>query len=149
MFKGLKRIGKDKVVFDTVVKPLDVEVYTNQAFTFKMRLQRGKQDSVETKQYKVERSVRKTDLKHVTIDESFQFPCTFYVNDGEPEAKTCTFQILKLFPGGNEAVIATVEVNLALHFGSDHAEKTVELEVSKHAQGSNCRKLTFSATITP
>ena len=71
MFKGLKRIGKDKVVFDTVVKPLDVEVYTNQAFTFKMRLQRGKQDSVETKQYKVERSVRKTDLKHVTIDESF------------------------------------------------------------------------------
>ena len=55
------------------------------------------------------------------------------MNDGEPEAKTCTFQILKLFPGGNEAVIATVEVNLALHFGPDHAEKTVELEVSKHA----------------
>ena len=93
--------------------------------------------------------MRKTDLKNVPIDEEFQFPCTFFVNDGAPEMKTCTFQILKLFPGGNEAVIATAEANLAKHFGEPYAEKTYELEVSKHAQGSNCRKLTFSATIKP
>ena len=100
MFKAIKRARKEKAVFEVEVQPIEVEIYTNQAFTFKMQLQRGKQGAVETKQFKVERSVRKTDIKKIAVNESFKFPCTFYIKDGAPEAKTCTFQILKLFPGG-------------------------------------------------
>mmetsp|Transcript_896 Transcript_896/g.1362 ORF Transcript_896/g.1362 Transcript_896/m.1362 type:complete len:151 (-) Transcript_896:772-1224(-) len=148
MFKAIKRISRDKAVFDVEVRPIELEIYTNQAFTFKMQLQRGKQSAVETGQYKLDRSVRKTDLKRISINESFKFPCTFYVKDGAPELKTCTFLILKLFPGGNEVVVAQAEVNLGEHFGDAFREKSVELEISKHAQGSNVRVLKYSATIS-
>ena len=29
LFKAIKRIGKDKTVFDVVVKPMDVKIYSN------------------------------------------------------------------------------------------------------------------------
>lgn len=54
------------------------------------------------------------------------------MKDGTPDEKTCTFQVIKLFPGGNEAVIAKKEVNLGLHFG-EFQHKTVEFDMTKHA----------------
>lgn len=64
------------------------------------------------------------------MNDSFKFPCTFFVKDGAPDVKTCTFEILKLFPGGNEAVIATKSVNLGMHFG-EFSEQDYEMEVTK------------------
>ena len=65
----------------------------------------------------MEKSLRNNDLKIVSFNESFSIPCTYFVKDGFPEEKTCTFQIVKLFPGGNEVVIARKDVNLSMHFG--------------------------------
>ena len=38
MFKALKRIGKDKTVFDVAIKPINVRIYSNQPFNFKVRV---------------------------------------------------------------------------------------------------------------
>lgn len=119
MFKALKRIGKDKTIFDVVVKPVTMQVYTNQPFNFKLQVQRGKQKPDETRPIKVDRSMKTTDVKTVRfLDESFTLPCTYFVKDGVPEEKTCTISMLKLFPGGNEVVIAKVDINLSHFFGN-------------------------------
>ena len=49
MFKALGRVRKNKAVFEVEVKPLEIDIYTNQAFTFKMQVRRGKQGALETK----------------------------------------------------------------------------------------------------
>ena len=148
MFKALGRIGKDKTVFDVEIKPVNARIYTNQAFNFKLQVQRGKQRPEETKQYKVDRSVKNTDIKQIDFAETFTFPCTYFVKEGVPEAKTCTFQLSKLFPGGNEVVIARKEVNLSMHFGQQFQEQTIDMEVTKQAQGSIIKSFTFRAVIT-
>ena len=58
----------------------------------------------------------------MAFNERFNFDCTYFVRDGVPEPKTCTLALLKLYPGGNEVVIARKEVNLSMHFGDDFAE---------------------------
>ena len=45
-------------------------------------------------------------------------------------------------------MIAEAEVNLGEHFGDAFREKSVDLEISKYAQGSNVRVLKYSATIS-
>ena len=60
-------------------------------------------------------------------------PCTFFVKNGIPEQKTCMLQIIKLFPGGNEVVIAKHEINFAMHFGEAFKRDSVEMEVTKQA----------------
>ena len=148
MFKALGRIRRDKKIFDVEVRPLNVRIYTNQPFNFKLQVQRGKQDAEETKQAKVDRSVKNSDIKQIEFSESFKFPCTFFIKDGVPDEKTLTFSVLKLFPGGEEVVIARQEVNLARHFGDDFKEATTEMQLTKKAQGSNVKSLTYSARIT-
>ena len=108
---------------------------------------RGKQDALETVQYKVDRSMKNTDIKTIAISESFTLPCTYFMRDGVPEEKTCMFQLVKLFPGGNEVVIATKEVNLSRHFGDAFRQATVEMDVTKQAQGSMVKSFTYSATV--
>ena len=122
MFKAIGRIGKNKTVFDVEIEPINVSIFTNQAFNFKLQIQRGKQSPEETKQVKVERSVKQSDIKQATFSEKFNFDCTYFVRDGAPEAKTCTLALLKLYPGGNEVVIARKEVNLSMHFGQAFEE---------------------------
>lgn len=56
-----------------------------------------------------------------------------FLKDGVPEEKTCTLSVIKLFPGGDEKVIATKEVNLCNHFGEEYEELTLEMEHTKHA----------------
>ena len=132
MFKALGRITKDKTVFDVEITPVSVQIFTNQAFNFKLQIIRGKQSPLISKQALVERSSRNTDIKTADFaSETMVVPCTYFVRDGKPEDKTCTFQILKLFPGGNEVAIATQEVNLSMHFGADFEEQTIEMDVSK------------------
>ena len=147
MFKALGRIGKDKTTFDVDFKPVEVRIYTNQAFNFKLQVERGKQDPVESKQIKVGRSVKNSDIKTAPFDESFTMPCTFFIKNGIPEEKKCMLQIIKLFPGGNEVVIAKAEVNFAMHFGEDFKRNTVEMEVTKQAQGSIVKAFTYEVTI--
>lgn len=89
MFKALGRITKDKTVFNVEIKPIDVSIFTNQAFNFKIQIIRGKQDALESKQVKVERSIRNTDVKICSFNESFNIPCTYFVNHGQPEHKLC------------------------------------------------------------
>ena len=36
MFKALGRIGKAKTVFDVEIQPVSVNIFTNQAFNFKL-----------------------------------------------------------------------------------------------------------------
>lgn len=148
MFKAIKRIGKDKTVFDVAIRPINVRIYSNQPFNFKVRVQRGKNDPEETKQVKVERSMKQSDIKIVTFTDVFNVPCTYFVKNGIPEDKMCTFSVVKLFPGGNEVVIAVKEVNLSRCFGQDFQEVTVEMEPTKQAQGSNVKSFTFQAEIS-
>ena len=42
MFKAIGRIRKDKTIFDVEIKPINVEIFTNQAFNFKLQIIRGK-----------------------------------------------------------------------------------------------------------
>lgn len=55
--------------------------------------------------------------------------------------------MLKIFPGGNEAVIAKKEVNLERSFGEQFEEQTIEMEVTKQAGGSNIKSLKYHAKI--
>ena len=106
-------------------------------------MQRGKQSAEYTGQKRVERSLKNSDVKIVSFTEKFSLPCTMFIKEGVPEKKTCTFSVLKLFPGGEEKVIARKEVNLSMHFGEDFQELTVEMEKTKYAQGSDCKSITF------
>ena len=148
MFKALGRIGKDKTIFDVEIQPIDVRIYTNQPFNFKLQVQRGSQKPDETKQIKVERSLKNNDIKIATFTEKFSVPCTYFIKEGVPEAKTCTFSVMKLFPGGSEVVIARKEINLSMCFGEEFQEVTVEMEPTKQAQGSIVKSLTFQAKIS-
>ena len=122
MFKALGRIGKEKIVFDVEFKPININVFTNSAFNFKFQVQRGGQ-KVETTEHKnCSRSMKNTDIKIVSFTEKFHLPCTYFVKEGVPEAKTLTLQIVKLFPGGSEIVIAKKDINLSMHFGADFSE---------------------------
>lgn len=119
MFKALKRIGTDKTVFDIEVRPINVSIYTNHPFDCKLEVQRGKQAPEATGQKKVGRSLKNTDIKIVSFTEKFNLPCTMFLKDGVPEEKTCTLSVVKLFPDGDQKVIATKEVNLCNHFGEE------------------------------
>jgi len=63
--------------------------------------------------------MKQSDIKILTFTDVFRVPCTYYVKEGIPEAKICTFSVVKLFPGGNEVIIAVKEVNLSRCFGED------------------------------
>ena len=80
------------------------------------------------------------------MDESFTFPCTFFVKDGAPDEKTCTIQIVKLFPDGNEAIIAAQEFNLAMHFGK-FPNGSVNMELTKKAEGHKPLEFTYQAYV--
>ena len=149
MFKALGRIGKDKTVFDVEFKPINVTIFTNQAFNFKFQVQRGRQKPESTEQKKVSRSMKNTDVKIISFTEKFQLPCTYFVKEGVPEAKTLTLNVVKLFPGGQEVIIATKEINLSKHFGDEFREATIEMDVDvKKASGSIIRSLTYQAIIS-
>ena len=122
MFKAIGRIGKAKTSFDVELQPISVKIFTNQAFNFKLQITRGKQSPEETKQIKVDRSIKQSDIKEAKFNERFNFSCTYFVRDGVPEAKTCSLALLKLYPGGNEVVIARKEINLSMHFGEAFEE---------------------------
>ncbi len=106
MFKALARIGKDKVTFNVEVSPLELKMFSSQAFSCKLKVSRGDQTKKETQQVKCERSVKNSDIKVLQFTEKFSFPCTFFIKEGKPEAKTCLFEAFKLFPGGTEILIA-------------------------------------------
>lgn len=148
MFKAIGRIGKEKTTFDVVVKPCDVQIYTTQSFALKLSIQRGKQDAVETKEKQVTRSVRATDIKTVTFDESFNFPCTFFIKDGVPEVKTCLMQLIRVNPDGKDTVFAKKEVNLALCFGDQFEMQNVDMELTKQAQGVKVKGFSYESKIT-
>ena len=77
---------------------------------------------METPQKQVVRSVRATDIKTVRFDETFRFPCTFFIKNGVPEPKTCLVQLIRVSPEGKDVVLAKKEVNLAHSFGTEFEE---------------------------
>lgn len=70
-----------------------------------------------TGQKTASRSMKNTDVKTLNFTESWTFPCTYFVKEGVPDEKLCTFKVLKLLPDGKEVVIAAKEVNLSMSFG--------------------------------
>ena len=149
MFRAFGRIGKEKLVFDVEFKPINVTIFTNQAFNFKFQVQRGKQKPHVTEAKSVSRSMKNTDVKIISFTERWRMPCTYFVKDGVPEAKTITLNVLKVVPGGNEVVIARKEINLSMHFGESFRESTIELDVDvKKATGSVVKSLTYQVIIT-
>ena len=127
MFKSIGRIGKDKTIFDVTVKPINIRIHTNSMFNMKLQVRRGKQSPEETKQFRVDRSLKNSDIKTITFTESYTFPCTYFIKDGTPEEKTCTFTVIKLLPAGKEVEIAETEVNFSDHFGDLFSEGTVQM----------------------
>ena len=109
ILRALGRIKQEKSVFNVTIEPVKVRIFTNQAFNFKLQILRGKQSPRCSKIVQVDRSIKNTDIKVVNFDnESFSFPCTYFVKDSDPGEKMFTLQILKIFPGpgGNTVVIA-------------------------------------------
>ncbi len=107
MLKALGRLGKDKVTFNVEVSTLELKIFSSQAFSCKLKISRGDQQKKETQQVKCERSMRNSDIKVLQFEnDTFSFPCTFFIKEGKPEAKTCLFEAFKLFPGGTEVLIA-------------------------------------------
>ena len=77
--------------------------------------------------------MKNTDIKTVTFSDRWIFPCTYFVKEGVPDEKLCTFQVVKLIPNGQEVVIARKEVNLSMSFGEQFQDQIVEMEMTKQA----------------
>lgn len=105
------------MVFNVEVKPINIKIYTSSAFNFKLSVQRGKQDAELTAQKTAARSMKNTDVKTMNFTESWTFPCTYFIKEGVPDEKFCTFRVIKVLPDGKEVVIAVKEVNLSMNFG--------------------------------
>lgn len=149
MFRAIGRIGKEKLVFNVEFKAINVHIYTSSAFNLKLVVKRGKQDACESEIKNVARSMKNSDLKIVSFTEKWSLPCTYFIKEGVPEAKTFSIFIVKLLPGGNEVIIAKKEINASLHFGVEYQEATIELEVdNKKAGGSIIKSLTYQVCIS-
>jgi len=61
--------------------------------------------------------MKNTDIKNVNFTEGWLFPCTYFVKQGIPDNKDCTFSVIKILPNGQEVLIARKEVNLSMSFG--------------------------------
>ena len=150
MLKSFGRIGKDKVKLEVEFTPISMSVYSNAAFNFKLRVQRGDQKPNISDSYKVERSLRATDTKLVQFGEKEKIiqPCSFFVDGGVPEKKTATLSIYKELPSNKEECIAKAEINFSEHFGDQFNNGTVEFEKTDEVGGSICKSLTFQASVT-
>ena len=72
MFKAITNLTKEKYRFKVAFQAVNCHIYTNSPFTFKLQVQYsenaiGNSESEETKPIKVERSMKKTDIKKVSF----------------------------------------------------------------------------------
>ena len=149
VFRAIGRIGKEKLMFNVEFKPINVHIYTSQAFNLKLIVRRGKQARCESETKSVARSMKNSDLKIVSFTEKWSLPCTYFVKEGVPEAKTFSLFIVKLLPGGEEVIIAKKEINATMHFGEEYQEATIELEIdNKKAAGSIVKSMTYQVVIS-
>ena len=88
MFKAIADLGKDKYRFRVAFQAVQCQIYTNSPFTFKLQVQYdedvlGKPEIEETKPIKVERSMKKTDIKKVSFpSQSLIFEVNMVVENG-------------------------------------------------------------------
>ena len=148
LIKGVLRMGSDKPKFDLEIKPIAAEIFAPEKFSFKLQIVRGSQKPDPTEKIDIKQSVKTTDLKKVNFSDPRIIQSEFAVKNGVPEKKTIEFQVLKIEPGTEkETVIASTEVNAAMHFGSSFKQNTISLEPNRNAGGIAFRTFTYQIEI--
>ena len=148
MFKAIGRIRKNDLVFKVDLKPLEVKLLSSQVMPIKVQVQRGKQNPIDSKSVRVERSMNQSDIKTVTFNDTISLSCTYFIKKGKPDDKICTIRVMRAFPGGKDVMIASQDINLSMHFGKDYETQIIKMEPTRQAQGSIIKSLTYQAIIS-
>ena len=114
------------------------------------QVKRGKQDAVNMQRFQLTKSDNKKITQLANLNLKSNFEITIFNKKGEVTEKTCTIDFIRVdSKGQGDTVVATAEVNLAMHLGSAYAEQTVNMEPTSagRAFGLQITQVRFIAAI--